>query len=77
LSGSHSPNELAPTSTQFDALIGARPAEGHRRDLLIELLHRLDDAWRRRCRLPRWKPSLMHQTGLWRNTHGRNQLLIL
>jgi formate dehydrogenase len=28
------------------ALIGARPAEGHRRDLLIEHLHQLNDAWR-------------------------------
>ncbi|NKE67212.1 NADH-quinone oxidoreductase subunit F [Ramlibacter sp. RBP-2] len=28
------------------ALIGPRPAEGHRRDLLIEYLHRLNDAWR-------------------------------
>ena len=28
------------------ALIGARPTEGHRRDLLIEHLHRLNDAWR-------------------------------
>ena len=27
-------------------LIGARPAEGHRRDLLIEHLHKLNDAWR-------------------------------
>lgn len=28
------------------ALIGLRPAEGHRRDLLIEHLHRLNDAYR-------------------------------
>ena len=28
------------------ALIGARPVEGHRRDLLIEHLHQLNDAWR-------------------------------
>ncbi|MFC5521135.1 NADH-ubiquinone oxidoreductase-F iron-sulfur binding region domain-containing protein [Polaromonas jejuensis] len=28
------------------ALIGERPAEGHRRDLLIEHLHQLNDAWR-------------------------------
>ncbi|MDO8717399.1 MAG: NAD(P)H-dependent oxidoreductase subunit E [Polaromonas sp.] len=28
------------------ALIGARPAEGHRRDLLIEHLHQLNDAYR-------------------------------
>ncbi|MDB5886170.1 MAG: NAD-dependent formate dehydrogenase flavoprotein subunit [Polaromonas sp.] len=28
------------------ALIGLRPAEGHRRDLLIEHLHQLNDAWR-------------------------------
>ncbi|MFN7640911.1 MAG: NAD(P)H-dependent oxidoreductase subunit E, partial [bacterium] len=28
------------------ALIGARPAEGHRRDLLIEQLHKLNDAYR-------------------------------
>ncbi|WP_408633892.1 NADH-ubiquinone oxidoreductase-F iron-sulfur binding region domain-containing protein [Polaromonas glacialis] len=28
------------------ALIGARPADGHRRDLLIEHLHRLNDAYR-------------------------------
>lgn len=28
------------------ALIGPRPAEGHRRDLLIEHLHRLNDAYR-------------------------------
>ena len=28
------------------ALIGPRPAEGHRRDLLIEYLHRLNDAHR-------------------------------
>ena len=28
------------------ALIGVRPAEGHRRDLLIEHLHRLNDAYR-------------------------------
>ncbi|MEO7159237.1 MAG: NAD(P)H-dependent oxidoreductase subunit E, partial [Polaromonas sp.] len=28
------------------ALIGLRPAQGHRRDLLIEHLHRLNDAWR-------------------------------
>ncbi len=28
------------------ALIGARPAEGHRRDLLIEHLHKLNDAYR-------------------------------
>ena len=27
-------------------LIGARPADGHRRDLLIEHLHLLNDAWR-------------------------------
>ena len=28
------------------ALIGPRPAEGHRRDLLIEHLHKINDAWR-------------------------------
>lgn len=28
------------------ALIGERPAQGHRRDLLIEYLHLLNDAWR-------------------------------
>jgi NADH:ubiquinone oxidoreductase subunit F (NADH-binding)/NADH:ubiquinone oxidoreductase subunit E len=28
------------------ALIGAPPADGHRRDLLIEHLHQLNDAWR-------------------------------
>ncbi len=28
------------------ALIGVRPAQGHRRDLLIEHLHKLNDAWR-------------------------------
>ncbi|CAN5498837.1 NADH-ubiquinone oxidoreductase-F iron-sulfur binding region domain-containing protein [soil metagenome] len=28
------------------ALIGERPTEGHRRDLLIEYLHLLNDAWR-------------------------------
>ena len=28
------------------ALIGARPTEGHRRDLLIEHLHQLNDAYR-------------------------------
>ncbi|MEO7401040.1 MAG: NAD(P)H-dependent oxidoreductase subunit E, partial [Polaromonas sp.] len=28
------------------ALIGLRPPEGHRRDLLIEYLHLLNDAWR-------------------------------
>ncbi len=28
------------------ALIGPRPAGGHRRDLLIEYLHQLNDAWR-------------------------------
>ena len=28
------------------ALLGAVPAEGHRRDLLIEFLHRLNDSWR-------------------------------
>lgn len=28
------------------ALIGERPAEGHRRDLLIENLHKINDAWR-------------------------------
>ena len=28
------------------ALIGPRPADGHRRDLLIEHLHRLNDAYR-------------------------------
>jgi formate dehydrogenase beta subunit len=27
-------------------LIGARPADGHRRDLLIEHLHRIQDTWR-------------------------------
>ncbi|MDB5743471.1 MAG: NAD-dependent formate dehydrogenase flavoprotein subunit [Polaromonas sp.] len=28
------------------ALVGPRPVEGHRRDLLIEHLHRLNDVWR-------------------------------
>ena len=31
---------------QVRALIGLRPAEGHRRDLLIEHLHKLNDAYR-------------------------------
>ena len=31
---------------EIRALIGVRPAEGHRRDLLIEHLHRLNDAYR-------------------------------
>lgn len=32
--------------TEVRSLIGERPAAGHRRDLLIEHLHRLNDAWR-------------------------------
>ncbi|WP_341907083.1 NADH-ubiquinone oxidoreductase-F iron-sulfur binding region domain-containing protein [Polaromonas sp. YR568] len=32
--------------TEVRALIGARPPEGHRRDLLIEHLHKLNDAYR-------------------------------
>ena len=28
------------------ALLGAAPVDGHRRDLLIEFLHRLNDNWR-------------------------------
>ena len=31
---------------EVQALIGQRPADGHRRDLLIEHLHLLNDAWR-------------------------------
>ena len=31
---------------EVQALIGTRPPEGHRRDLLIEHLHRLNDAYR-------------------------------
>jgi formate dehydrogenase len=36
----------ATSTAEVRALIGARPPEGHRRDLLIEYLHRLNDAWR-------------------------------
>jgi formate dehydrogenase beta subunit len=32
--------------TEIRALLGARPAQGHRRDLLIEYLHRINDTWR-------------------------------
>lgn len=38
------PDEAALVEVR--TLIGARPAEGHRRDLLIEHLHKLNDAFR-------------------------------
>jgi NADH:ubiquinone oxidoreductase subunit F (NADH-binding)/NADH:ubiquinone oxidoreductase subunit E len=31
---------------EVQALVGERPTEGHRRDLLIENLHKINDAWR-------------------------------
>ena len=36
----------AESLTAVRALLGERPAEGHRRDLLIEYLHQLNDAYR-------------------------------
>jgi formate dehydrogenase len=36
----------AASTAEVHALIGERPPQGHRRDLLIEYLHRLSDAWR-------------------------------
>jgi NADH:ubiquinone oxidoreductase subunit E len=39
---------VSPTTPRWkkSALIGARRADGHRRDLLIEYLHLLNDAYR-------------------------------
>ncbi|MGJ7506566.1 NADH-ubiquinone oxidoreductase-F iron-sulfur binding region domain-containing protein [Variovorax sp. GT1P44] len=36
----------AASLAEIQALIGERPTEGHRRDLLIENLHKINDAWR-------------------------------
>ena len=36
----------AASTAEVRALVGAPPAGGHRRDLLIEYLHRLQDQWR-------------------------------